>query len=242
MFMCAEYEVRTSQRKIEDALQRRVGNNTGQDSWDLHVRFTDLAPVIELENGNLAIKKRVFPAHPFPNARLSGAVDGKNPSQIKKIFELPTWKQGFEKERCVVIATQFLEPAYWGPSAGAVMKFALPDNEVFFIAAIAIRPNKPATGTRNGFALLTHSATEQMLEFHHRLVVALKPEHALEYLSFPPIAAPSEILEYLVNHRYAGQLNYSVARQMAKGWEKRVQAHKEDLRSELEYIETLKHQ
>lgn len=231
--MCAEYEIRTSQKHVEEALRRRLVNTTGITQWEARIKFTDRPPIIEMGPDGPRIVERVFPANPFPNARLSGA-DG--PEQIRRIYDLPTWKQGFAEERCLAIMTRFMEPVYWGDEAGSVMAFRPPETQVFFVAAIGMKPNVPKTGKRDGFALLTHVATPQMLAYHHRYVVVLKPENALEWLE---PGSPLEKFDWLNAHRFTGDLSVERERRMAKGWEKRVGTHERALAEETAYTASL---
>jgi putative SOS response-associated peptidase YedK len=179
--------------------------------------------------------ERVFPASPFPNSRLSGADTG-DAENIRRIYDLPTWKEGFRSERLLVPLTDFFEPAYWGSEKGAIMRFHVPEDEVFFIAAIAIKPNVPKTGKRDGFSLITHAATTQMLNYHHRLVVILRGKDALGFLE---PGTPEEKFNYLLEHRYTGPLEAEKERTMAKGWEKRVELHNSKLAHEMKYTDKL---
>ena len=202
-------------------------------AWYGHLKFTDRPPVIEMGPDGPRLVRRVFPANPFPNARLSNADD----QQIRRIYDLPTWKQGFAQERCLAIMTAFMEPVYWGEEAGSVMSFATPDAPVFFVAAIGMKPNVPKTGRRDGVALLTHKATPQMLAYHHRQVVVLEPASALAWIETE--RTPLEAFEFLLAHRFTGALRVAQDRRMAKGWEKRIETHRQALASETAYVSSL---
>lgn len=238
--MCAEYEIRTSQKKIEEAIERRMGNLSLETAWKSRIKFTNRAPVIQMGADGPEIAERVFPASPFPNSRLSGA-DRGDAENIRRIYDLPTWKQGFTQERLLVPMTSFFEPVYWGDEAGSVIKFSPPKNEIFFVAAIGIKPNVPKTGKRDGFSLITHTATAQMLKYHHRLIVVLLPKDALGFIENPE-APPAEVFDYLLEHRYTGKLETERDRIMAKGWEKRTELHNEKLAHELKYTESLRNE
>jgi putative SOS response-associated peptidase YedK len=241
--MCAEYQIRASQKRIEEALEQRLRNETDKKVWDQHVKLTMHVPVIESDGEGYKICERVFPANPFPNSRLSGVEPRSETGdeiEFKRIYDMPTWKQGFKTERCLAVATRFLEAVYWGEKPGTVQGFQIPDRDVFFIAAIGIKPNVPKTGRRDGVSLLTHTATEQMLKFHHRLLVLLKPEDALGYLEFDSESRPSEIFDYLIEKRFTGRLNVTEERKMAKGWNKRGPAQEIKLQREQHYVKALK--
>ena len=237
--MCSEYDVRATKKSIDESLDLILENLTEQDSWDIKVKFTVKAPAIELADGKLKIITRIFPAQPFPNARLSG-VERDTPIDdddlIKRIYEMPTWKKGFAERPLLLPMTTFLEPAYWGPNKGDVVGFGVPENKIMFAAGIEIKPRVPHTNALDAFALLTHTATKQMLDYHQRLVVVFKPKDAVGYLR-PQTA--EERFNYIINNRYTGPLNVSKKRTMVKGWEKRVDIHTAALRREERYISTL---
>ena len=239
--MCAEYEVRTSQKHLEEVLARSLQNLSGQIDWDQRIKFTVPAPVIESRGGQLTLSSRIFPAAPFPNARLSGfgEADTGGDIQIRRVYDLPTWKQGFRTERLLAVMTDFFEPAYWGDHAGEVMRFRPHLRSPFFVAGIGLKPFKPPTGKRNGFALLTHRATEQMMGYHQRMLVILPPAAALQFLALDEQTPPIEVFNFLTEHRFDGTLDVTPERTMARGWEKRAAAHQAALVGERTYLEAL---
>lgn len=248
--MCAEYEIRTSDKQIEAILERSLINVSERESWDDHIKLTNRVPVVEMSAQGLVLRERVFPVQPFPNSRLSSAgmmEEQETPKpdrteespQIRRVYELPTWGQGFREERCLAAMTAFLEPAYWGPDAGAVMQFRVPGEKVFFVAAIGIKSKLPKSPERNAVSLLTHVATAQMFAYHHRLVVVLRPADALKYLEYEPETPAYEIFEHLLRSRYTGPFEVQKARQMAKGWDKRIAAHQHKLLLEKRYVQAL---
>jgi putative SOS response-associated peptidase YedK len=239
--MCAEAMIRANTKRIEKFLDRSLVVKTQETDWNRRVKLTDKFPTIEAEREVFELHERVFPVMPFPNSRLSDLVfdDRRGEERLVRIYDRPTWSQGFTSERCLVVMTSFFEPAYWGPEAGTVQEFSPKVDEILLVAAIKIKPVKPSTGLRNGVSLLTHVPTEFMAQYHHRLLVFLKPSDGLEWISGGK-SDPVEKFNRLLEMRYFPELEAKKDRTMAKGWEKRVVKHEEALLDEKKYIDYLK--
>lgn len=241
--MCAEANIKTTDKAIREALGVPFVNKTGEVEWNKRIKLTDSFPTVESPGSELELQSRIFPAVPFPNSRLSDLVPSKvtGEEEIVRIYERPTWKDGFSSNRCLTVLTSFFEPAYWGDEAGTVQEFSSQDDNVLFIASIKIQPKKPATGKLDGVSLLTHTPNDVMIQFHHRLLVFLKPEHGLEWISGGK-SDPYKKFEYLVKHRYIPNLKVRRERTMAKGWDKRVEHHLHALEDEKRYMSALKNE
>jgi putative SOS response-associated peptidase YedK len=234
--MCSEYHVKTKINEIADELGVPIKTSLENTSWDQRIKFTLPAPVIAKKENEFRLGELIFPAQPFPNSRLSQI---KEDDQIVRIYDIPLWKQSFKQFPCIVPMTSFLEPAYWGKNAGEVIEFTPPKESLFFVPGIVIKPRVPATGKLNGFSLLTHTASEQMLSYHHRLLVLLKPDAAVEYLNLGPDIDPEERFNFLIENRYLPEFKTAKSRHMAKGWEKRVDQHLAALEDENAYRSAL---
>ena len=234
--MCSEYLVKTKINEIADELGAPVKSASKNNSWDQRTKFTLAAPVIANRDGEFRVGELIFPAQPFPNSRLSQV---KEDDQVVRIYNVPLWKTSFKQFPCIVPMTSFLEPAYWGKEAGGVIEFSPPKEKMFFVPGIVIKPRVPATGKLNGFSLLTHTASDQMLEFHHRLLMLLKPQAAVEYLNLGPDTDPEERFNFLIENRYVPDFKTAKSRTMAKGWEKRVDQHLGALEDEKAYRSVL---
>ena len=243
--MCSEFMSKTSSRAVEEALQTSIQNLTDSPAWDNRVRLTNSTPILYQPLDEIHLQNAIFPAQPFPNSRLSSLLpDG----QISRIYEKRTWAEGFEKYRCLVPMTSFLEPVYWGDDAGSWAEFQLASANksptsahplpILFAAAIRIKPFNPPTGKINGFSLLTHTASPQMLKFHHRLLVFLEAPAAREWLAGGHVNA-REKFESLIESRYIPEFEVRSPRKLAKGWEKRTDTHLESLKEETDYINAL---
>ena len=244
--MCSEFMSKTSSREVEEALGVPVVVNLKERSWDKVIKFSGAAPTLAREGTEIACSERVFPVSPFPNSRLSGfenQSDGNDDksadteSQIQRIYERPRWKKTFSDLPLLVPMTSFTEYAYWGPMEGSALEFSIPDEKVFFAAAIGIKPFVPKTGRENGFSILTHTASKQMLDYHQRLIVILKASVAAGYLEE---MSPRDRFNYLIENRYTSELAVRKIRNMAKGWEKRIPVQIAKLDRETEYRKFLK--
>ncbi len=241
--MCSEYSIKTKVEEVAKALGTSIKASGKDSAWDSRIKFTNFAPVVTLKANLPVIGELVFPANPFPNSRLSQASSNKNKTstdesseedQIVRIYDIPMWREGFSKNPCLVPMTSFFEPAYWGDHAGEVIEFKHPEEQLLFVPGFMIKPRVPSTGKLNGFTLLTHTASEQMLNYHHRLLVLLKPKEALEYL-FLDKEDPVARFDFLLKHRLTPKFKTSKDRTMAKGWEKRVEDHESSLADENKY-------
>ena len=233
--MCSEYHVKTTASEIERELGSNLNIRSPAAEWDKRIKFTTTAPVIRKAKDELVLDELIFPAQPFPNSRLSQL---KENDQIVRIYDVPLWKQAFTQFPCVVPLTSFMEPAYWGENAGSIMEFLPKETKHFFVPGLVIKPRVPATGQFNGFTLLTHTASQQMLQYHHRLLVLLTPEKALDYLNLKQPSAEDRY-QFLLDNRHISTFQVEKSRTMARGWEKRVDEHKDSLESEMQYREAL---
>jgi putative SOS response-associated peptidase YedK len=239
--MCSEYIVFTTPEEIAAELGAAVDNQTSTKEWNQRVKLTTKAPVVmKNKNGTMELREYTFPVQPFPNSRLSG-LDPKTEDDaeplVRRIYDLPTWKKDFANSPCIVPMSAFCEPVYWGPDAGSVQEFKPPTGKLFFVAGMSLHARVPKTN--EAFSLLTHTASPQMLHYHHRLLVLLKPKHALEYLD---VETAPERFDFLLKHRWVPELKVHKDRNLAKGWEKKIDTHLASLESERRYAAVLKHE
>lgn len=237
--MCSEYNISTTDKAIREVLDADVVTLSSNHEWYQKVRLTNKAPILfRRASGDLVLDEYVFPVQPFPNSRLSSIerkdLNGEDP-QVRRIYDLPTWKKPFEKSPCLVPMSSFIEPVYWGEDAGTAQEFKPPREDLFFIPGIIIPGRTPKTD--KAFSLLTHTPSAQMLKYHHRLLMMLKPADALKYLDAEDAR---ERFDFLLKHRWVPELKVEKNRQLAKGWEKKVDSHVASLDAEKKYIDVLK--
>jgi putative SOS response-associated peptidase YedK len=223
-----------------------VVNSSGVTEWEKTIRFGAPAPIIEKSAKGFRLTERIFPVNPFPNSRLSGFEnqsdagperEDEEDKQIRRIYDVPRWKKAFGESPLLVPMTGFTEFAYWGKQAGSALNFKIPHQDVFFAAGITLKPFVPKTGIDNGFSLLTHTATDEMLQHHHRLIVLLQARDAVDYLED---MSARERFDFLIEKRYVGHLEVKKLRSMAKGWEKRKVAQEAKLKRETVYREVIR--
>lgn len=245
VLMCSEYTTKTSPKAVEKALGVPLLNWAENFEWGKTVKLYTQAPIIQRNGNRYELSEKVFPSSPMPNARLSGIgnqSDGNDSeedehTQIRRIYEMPRWKDAFENRPLIVPMSSFTEFAYWGDSAGTAQDFTISNEEVLFAAGIEIKPFTPKGEKSDGFAILTHTATDQMLKYHQRLIVLLKPEDAITYLD---VMSSKERFDFLIEKRYTSDLHVEKLRNMAKGWEKRIPVQTSKLEREHKYREVLR--
>jgi putative SOS response-associated peptidase YedK len=233
--VCSEFTIKTTPEQIAAALGAVVDNISMHKEWDQRIRISQSAPVLYSKASGVILDKVIFPVQPFPNSRLSG-LEGE---ELKRIYDRPTWKKSFTEETCLIPLTSFYEPVYWGEEAGSVMEFAPTKDDVLFVAGMRIMPRVPATGKINAFTMLTHTPTPQILEYHHRMLVFLQAESAREWIE-PTAETAEQRLKFLLKNRYLPELEVSVDRKMARGWEKRQEQHLHKMEDEKSYEKFLK--
>ena len=242
--MCAEYQVTTTKRRIQEALGIPLSDDDlGKPNSNKRIKLSLPAPIVLLnKKGEPTVEEKIFPVNPFPNSRLSSLAHGSEDEvptdrEVRRIYEAPLWKKSFAEHPVLIPMTGFFEPVYWGKDIGTVQEFKVPDTEVFFAAGMLIKPRIPKSDDLNGFSIFTHTATEQMLKYHQRLVVLLKPGSEAQYLEE---MSPQMRFEFLIENRYDGGLDVAKDRTMAKGWEKKIGVQEAKLKREQAYLETLK--
>jgi putative SOS response-associated peptidase YedK len=239
--MCAEYNLTTSNKKIQQALGVPLPDY-GPTKFDpsKRIRMSLSAPVVEQTGGGLALVERIFPVNPFPNSRLSGLGLDENSSEldqdVRRIYDVPLWKTSFAEHPVLIPMSSFFEPVYWGQDIGTVQEFKIHGEEVVFAAGMLIKPRIPKSEILNGFSILTHTATPQMLKYHQRLATILNPGTAVGYME--PMS-PQARFDYVIQNRYVGELDVSKDRTMAKGWEKKIALQEGKLHREEAYRKAL---
>ncbi|MES3038597.1 MAG: SOS response-associated peptidase family protein [Bdellovibrionota bacterium] len=239
--MCAEYTFKGTSKDLEEALKAKVIVLTDSKSWDQHVRLFAKAPVITTDGENLNVTAMSFSMKPtttpFPafNARLSGWDERRK--KMLKVYERPTWKKPFERQRCLIPMTGFIEPIYLGEHAGSAMEFHRKDKEIFFVAGLYDGTSETKSGeVYEGFAPILHTPSPYILKMgHHREVLQLKPTDALKWLEDQEMSNEDRF-KFLIDQRHQPNLEAVKARNLAKGWEKRISDYEQKLKKEMSYI------
>ena len=244
--MCSEYHTPQNPKALEKILGVPFLDKTGGFDWGSKIHFYKNGPVLQKSpQGEIEMVIKSFPQSPMPNARLSGLGSQTDSSdlesdlehaQVRRIYETKYWKDGFANHPVLVPMSSFTEFAYWGPEIGTAQAFRVPKQEAFVAAGIAMKPFTPKGPAFSAYSILTHTATEQMLRYHFRLIVLLKNKAAAGYLEE---MSPEDRFRYVIENRYTGPLEHEKLRDMAKGWEKRVETQTHKLERERHYREVL---
>lgn len=226
--MCAEYTLRASEREISQWLTRPLLNHTPDTAWDRHIRLYGKAPVVLMHQGQSVLEEMSFSMLPpgghisfTANTRLDDWDDRRG---LILAFERPLWREAFLHRRCVVPVSEFLEPIYQGPNEGQMMAFFNKESPLMFIPAIYQETVDLKSGEIfRGFSVLTDFAHPFVRETgHHRTVITLNPESALEWIQEGPIDGRWGI-QFLLKHKTSPELGTRAARTM-KNWKARVAA------------------
>lgn len=242
--MCAEYNVETKRKAIEEALKEKIRNDFERDEWSLHVRISTEAPIVVMKEGEPTVAPYRFslkpPGVPYPtfNARLSSWDEKKK--AIVPIYAKPTWKTPLERGRCIVPMTAFIEPVYLGERAGTAQQFQPTDGQLLLAAGLSEQGVDKKTGeVYEGFAPILHTPSDYILNIgHHRLLVFLKPDDAREWLHGEPMK-PEQAYKFLLERRFIPELTAEKSRSLAKNWEKKVDECREKVERERAYIKKL---
>lgn len=254
--MCAEMTLRATASGIQDSLGRSfliqtpAGESHAHDrdfQWDLHLRLYGPTPVLVFEDSKLILREMKFSLKP-PQTRFSSfnaRLASWDPQHRKalKIYQKKTWSKAFRQSRALVPMTGFIEPIYRGEAAGHALEFQRQDGELMWVPALYEESVDAQTGEiYQGFALILHSAGEFVLTSgHHREVVQLRPEDAIEWLCEKNLN-DQELYDLLLTRRFHPELQAHVSRSLARGWEKRVHENEIKLQRELDFLRHLEGQ
>ncbi len=239
--MCSEYSIKTTQKELETTLKTQLKNMSGVHEWNQKVKMTLKAPLIEMQNGDIVLTEGVFPKPPpFPNSRISDLKINRQTGEeeLVRIYDVQAWKEGFARAPCLIPMSSFVEPVYWGHEIGKAVQFTAKDEPLLFVAGLRmIRANHPDK-SKAGFSLLTHTASPQMLDYHHRLIFLLTKEHALDWITQDFL--PTERFDFLLKHRSIPHFKIATDRVMAKKPQARIDEQKSKLKEEIRYVNFLK--
>ncbi len=237
--MCAEYNLKTTDRDLSGLLKVSILNVTESESWDVHARLYTRVPVLLKRDGQVVLEEMHFSLHPrggripfTANTRLDDWDDRKG--RVSFVYERPTWKDAFLRHRCAVPMTEFLEPIYFGDYAGEMMAFYDGEYPLLFAAGIYQETVDVKTGeVYSGFSLLTDYAHPFVREIgHSRTVIILPKEAALEWIDEKPITGDQGV-RFLLENKQELDLSIRSARTM-KNWKPRAAANIEKFKAEEE--------
>lgn len=104
-------------------------------------------------------------------------------ARAETILEKPTFREPFQRKRCIIPATYFYE---WQKIENQKKKdkkrIAVKDLPIFSMAGICERYNDDQGKSYLTYSIITTDANEQMTEIHDRMPVILEPEDEKDYL------------------------------------------------------------
>lgn len=228
--MCAEYTLKTSERDLGAVLGRELVNQTADAEWDRHFRLYSPAPIVSTDaDGQVVLTDAGFSLLPrggrvpfTANTRLDDW--DERTEHVTYVYQRPTWRDAFLNQRCVIPASEFLEPIYEGEHAGQMVAFRDVGAPLTFIAGIFKETADRKTGERyRGFSMLTDYAHPFVRQTgHHRTVITLSPAAALRWIKPGPIEGARGV-KFLVANNHKSELRVRTVREM-KNWRARVKA------------------
>lgn len=128
-------------------------------------------------------------------------LDGKAVSTInaraESVRDKPTFRQSFERRRCLVPATGWYE---WQPVGGKKRPIYMQARTPFAFAGIWDRWSGPGMPGIESFAIVTTDAAASVSMYHHRMPVVLEPDQWDRWM----LGTPDEAAELM--RPYAGDI------------------------------------
>lgn len=143
-------------------------------------------------------------------------------ARIETVLEKPTWQKPFESQHCIVPMSGFFESVYDGASAGHIIQFHKPDDELLFAAGIFDRwvNRTNEDDFFFSFSILTTEPTEFILKNgHDRSPIFLEFDHAAEWLRLK--TKSQSMVDFLLSNNQKPELEVTIDRPLKAGWEKR---------------------
>jgi putative SOS response-associated peptidase YedK len=115
-------------------------------------------------------------------------------ARSESVADKPSFREAFERRRCLVPADGFYE---WKKEGGAKIPYWIHPRGggVLSFAGIWERWSRPGAEPRHGFAILTTDASEDVAQIHDRMPVLVRPADRERWLDRS--ADPRELLDLL---------------------------------------------
>lgn len=164
--MCGRYALKATKNELQERYGAEVTVENGIEKEEIFPTNTNL---VLLPNEKLYPLKwgftPSFSKQPIINAR------------VETVLEKPTFKEPFEKKRCLIPATSFFE---WQKIEGKEKKerkeVKVNQIPIFSMAGICERYPGENGESILTYTILTTEANEQMKPIHHRMPVILHPD------------------------------------------------------------------
>ena len=193
--MCSQFESVNSINKIAKATHAFVDSDVVNLTWQPHIYPHSQAPVVTSCHSHNHIRmmsyslvphwsKEAKPKFSTYNARLDRV--GQD-NKLEVIYNSPTWKLPFAKQRCLVPLSGFYESCKIGSHAGHIVKFA-PGNSDEILLAAGIWDkwvNNESGEMIFSFAIITDNPCQFIQDVgHDRQPVFLDPEKAQFWMDY----------------------------------------------------------
>ena len=130
-------------------------------------------------------------------------------ARVETIEEKPTFKESFERRRCLIPADGFYEWERAGTKLSQPYYFQMKDGAPFAFAGIWDRW-KTNGNTITSCAIITTTANELLSEIHHRMPVIMRPESHDLWLNEE--SRPGDLKEILVPFPATEMTSHAVSR------------------------------
>ena len=217
--MCSQFENLVPIAKLAKYSNSIFDDQVASLIWEPHVYPYAKAPVvtryeqynsIRLMSYSLvpAWSKTAKPKFSTYNARLDRPGQGDS---LELIYNTPTWRRPFLKQRCLVPLSGFFESCRVGTHVGNIVKFTANNSDDILLAAgIWDKWTDQTTGEIiNSFAIITDNPCDYILEVgHDRQPVFLNLANADTWLNTEALPA-AEAYNFLKNNQEP--INYAVS-------------------------------
>ena len=216
--MCSQFENIVAITKLAAYTNSIFDDAVATMVWDPHIYPYTKAPVITKYNQHNLIRlmnyslvpawsKSAKPKFSTYNARLDRPAQG---DVLELIYNTPTWRKPFLKQRCLVPLTGFFESCRVGTHAGNIVKFTAENPaQILLAAGIWDKWTDYATGEIiYSFAIITDNPCDFILDVgHDRQPVFLTLENAQVWLNTETLPA-DKAYDYLKENQES--IKYSV--------------------------------
>ena len=104
-------------------------------------------------------------------------------ARAETLAEKPSFRDGYKKRRCLIVADSFYEWKRHDPHTKTPMRIKLKTNELFAMAGIWERWKSPNANTIFTCTVITTTPNKLMQDIHDRMPVILRPEDEHTWLN-----------------------------------------------------------
>jgi putative SOS response-associated peptidase YedK len=220
--MCARYTIKTTAKELAEFYNVKIPAGWDEQDWDDLVIVPNLsAPIILEERGEKQLKQSQFR---FVPSWIGDVKDLKFATFNARLdsWDKATWRASFQKRRCLIPLTSFMEPIYVGKFAGHWVEFK-PKESKYLTAAGIYNPwtNRKTGEIIHTYAMVTHDPLPFVEKTGHERSPLFLEEKAAE--AWVDEAMDFEKLKKALDQiRAEPALAAIESDAMKPGWEKRI--------------------